>query len=246
MTRLRVQKTKVQQQADFFDSLGRDYLNTVQADYDPIYRNTGRIMRQHVKGDVLDIGSGGVELFQTDGKYVFYDVSRVLLNCHKKGNRNYQACGESSTLPFKNDSFDTVVFHFSIHHFAQNTFGSTLKYVSAALKEATRICRPGGNMLVAENTMVEGLEFVQALGYPVMNGMLGMLNKPPAFFFSEKRLRELFIKTRLGDKYLTVGSVYAFKIPSKLLVLPVTVRFQVNPVTVNVFIVEVISSGAPD
>ncbi len=242
MNMLECRKNKVQHQADFFNSLGEDYLKTVQDDYAPIYDKTSRAMKDHIKGDVLDIGSGGVELFKNKGRYVFYDVSQELLKCHKNNGNIFQVCGEAFVLPFLDNSFDTIVFHFSIHHFAQNSFYSTLKYVGEALNQAARVCRPGGNIVIAENTVTCAVEFLQALCYPCINKILEMFNKPSAFFFSGKTMGSFFMKFYLTEKYFKFQEMYAFKASSKLLVLPLNIRFVINPVTIRVFTIKIMAA----
>jgi ubiquinone/menaquinone biosynthesis C-methylase UbiE len=49
--------------------------------------------------------------------------------------------GQSTTLPFANDSFDRVVTRFSFHHYLEP---------AAAIAEMKRVCKPGGTVLVAD------------------------------------------------------------------------------------------------
>jgi ubiquinone/menaquinone biosynthesis C-methylase UbiE len=49
--------------------------------------------------------------------------------------------GQSTALPFANNSLDRVVTRFSFHHYIEP---------AAALAEMKRVCRPGGTVLVAD------------------------------------------------------------------------------------------------
>lgn len=222
---------QLKKQADFFDGLGRDYVETVQKEYGAIYGRTVEAIRPFIKGNVLDIGSGGVDLFFSDGLYVFYDIAPKLLDLHSGDNDRFQVCGEASRLPFMTDGFDTVLFHFSMHHFARNSMTETRAYLKVAMEEAKRICKPGGTVIVAENTVSSPVEYLEALIYPLTTRFLNLFDQPPAFFHSETKLRELFdaVKTE---------RICAFKEPSRLLLSPIKIRLQLNPVTIKVFVID--------
>jgi ubiquinone/menaquinone biosynthesis C-methylase UbiE len=49
--------------------------------------------------------------------------------------------GESNSLPFAENTFDCAVTRFSFHHFLEP---------ATALREMTRVCKPGGTVLVAD------------------------------------------------------------------------------------------------
>lgn len=49
--------------------------------------------------------------------------------------------GQSTALPFANDSFDRVVTRFSFHHYLEP---------AAAIAEMKRVCKPGGTVLVTD------------------------------------------------------------------------------------------------
>jgi ubiquinone/menaquinone biosynthesis C-methylase UbiE len=51
------------------------------------------------------------------------------------------ASGESTALPFADDSFDRVVTRFSFHHYLEP---------QAAITEMMRVCKPGGVLLVVD------------------------------------------------------------------------------------------------
>jgi|GEM_PF-6420778 len=287
MNLLRDKRSSVEQQADFFNALGSDYTDTVAREYSTIYTRTVNAINGHIRGDLLDIGSGGVNLFSSAGIHLFYDISPVLLSLHSRvdeqsrvknrgavqsgansigavqsgvnsigavqsgvnsmgavqsgvnsmgavqsGNRSrFQVCGESATLPFISESFDTVLFHFSIHHFAQERFSLTVDYVERAIHEAKRVLRPEGKVIIAENTVSDSLEMAESLLFPVVSKSLEILNSPPVFLFSEKRLARILSKARL-----TSDTICSFKEPSRLLVSPLNMRLRLNPVTIKVLV----------
>jgi len=267
MNLLRDKKSSVEQQADFFNALGSGYTDTVAREYATIYTRTVNAINGHIRGDLLDIGSGGVNLFSSAGVHLFYDISPVLLSLHSRGDEQsrvenrgavksgahsigavksgvnsmgavqscsqsrFQVCGESATLPFISESFDTVLFHFSIHHFAQERFSLTVDYVERAIQEAKRVIRPEGKIIIAENTVSDSVEMAESLLFPVVSKSLEILNSPPVFLFSEKRLTRILRKVRL-----TSDTICSFKEPSRLLVSPLNMRLRLNPVTIKVLV----------
>lgn len=221
---------QLRKQTEFFDGLGRDYVETVQNEYASIYERTIGAISPFMNGKILDVGSGGVDLFFSDGVYVLYDIAPGLLDLHTRNNTSFQVCGQASSLPFNTDEFDTVLFHFSIHHFAQESISTTLAYLKDVLEETKRVCKPGGTLIVAENTVNALMEYFESLVYPVMNGFLNLFHHPPVFLYSEKSLEQIFYP-------LKMERVCSFKEPSRLLVSPIHVRWKVNPVTIKVFVV---------
>lgn len=220
-------RSSVRQQAEFFNGLGLEYIDTVEREYSAIYTRTLNAVNGHIRGDLLDIGSGGVNIFSSSGDHIFYDISQVLLSSHS----SLRVCGESAMLPFLSDSFDTVLFHFSIHHFAQESFYLTIDYIKKAIQEAKRVLRPEGKIIIAENCVSGFVEMAESLLFPLVSQSLEILNYPPVFLFSEKRLARIL--RLIGFNPHTVCS---FKEPSRLLVSPLTVRLRLNPVTIKVLV----------
>jgi ubiquinone/menaquinone biosynthesis C-methylase UbiE len=100
---------------------------------------------------VLDIACGpGIVscFFARDASHVTgVDIVPAMLECAKrlqteKGLVNLDwALGESTALPFADDSFDRVVTRFSFHHYINP---------EAAIAEMMRVCKPGGIVLIAD------------------------------------------------------------------------------------------------
>lgn len=96
-----------------------------------------RAVLPYIRGRLLDIGAGRNRLVQRYGNGIGVDV--------------YDWGGgaliveDSSNLPFPDESFDTVTFLASLNH---------IPYRKAVLKEAYRLLRPGGRVIV---TMIDPL-----------------------------------------------------------------------------------------
>lgn len=99
----------------------------------------------------LDLGCGGghasYAVAAVAGHVVAYDLSPSMLDtvarsAAERGLNNIQTQpGQAERLPFESASFDLVVTRFSAHHWHD---------LDSALREAARVLRPGGRMLVVD------------------------------------------------------------------------------------------------
>jgi SAM-dependent methyltransferase len=91
----------------------------------------------HLRGRVLDVGAGPNNLIRRYGDGVGVDVFEWGGGAVK--------IEDSSNLPFAAESFDTVTFLACLNH---------IPYREAALRDARRVVRPGGRLVV---TMINPL-----------------------------------------------------------------------------------------
>lgn len=94
-----------------------------------------RAILPHIKGKLLDIGSGPNHLVQAYGYGVGVDVYDW------GGGTN--VCEDTSNLEFQNGSFDTVTFVACLNHIPNRL---------EVLREARRVVRPNGRLLI---TMID-------------------------------------------------------------------------------------------
>ena len=90
-----------------------------------------RAVLPHIRGRVLDVGAGPNTLVRRHGSGVGVDV-------HDWGG-GAQVIEDAARLPFADASFDTVSFVACLNHIPNR---------AAALKEARRVLRPGGLLVV--------------------------------------------------------------------------------------------------
>ena len=89
------------------------------------------IVKQHVVGRLLDVGCGPNKLVRAYGNGVGVDI-------HDWGDVDY-VIQDASQLPFEDSTFDTVSFVACLNHIPNR---------EAALREAWRVLRPDGLLLV--------------------------------------------------------------------------------------------------
>lgn len=94
---------------------------------------------------ILDIGCGTGSILKYLGKYFDkahgIDVSKGMITQARLNNPNGDfISGDANSLPYKNNEFDMVISHAVFHYLNRNT----------ALKEAIRILKPNGKLVIAE------------------------------------------------------------------------------------------------
>ncbi len=127
-----------------------------------------KILRRGIKnGRVLDIGTGSgrlaIELAKTRGnnfEITGVDVSENMLKLAQE-NARQSGTGEkmrfvlanADSLPFADGYFDLVVSYASLHHWFKP---------AAVLREAQRVVRKGGTVIIRDNRRVYGNPFWEA------------------------------------------------------------------------------------
>lgn len=133
------------------------------------YRNavatwdTYRLMHDHITrevagiGRLLDIGNGGVFAYDTAavGEIVALDLffdqiteadARSLFPANVTART-----GSALSIPEADGSFDAAVMVMLIHHLVGDTVQQSIANVETALREAWRVVRPGGRVIVVES-----------------------------------------------------------------------------------------------
>mgnify|MGYP001128181434 CR=1 FL=1 len=220
-----------QKTADFFNRLGTDYISGTKENYAHIYERTNSLVLPHLRGRVLDLGSGGVDHFDDSVAdcWVFCDISKSLLAMHRHSRGRMPVLGEAAWLPFESDSFDVVLLSFTLHHFARNRVCTTLQYLRKAFRNMARVCRPGGRLVVVENTLQRPFERLQHVLYPLTVQMLARMRLPPVLLLSEKRIVHMITEAGFQIREST-----RFTATTKVLILPGTLPRNINPVSICV------------
>jgi len=131
-----------------FWNQSREYYAMAAAANPEASRERQRMLAHLAGGErVLDLGSGSCEnaLWLPPGcRYVGLDVSLVgLLMAGEAGRPGARVRGDSEGLPFRDGAFDAVLSTYALEHFHDP--GRTLR-------EASRVVRPGGLLMVLGST----------------------------------------------------------------------------------------------
>lgn len=107
-------------------------------------------------GDTLDVGCGSrvfIDL-RNVSSWTGLDISERMLSGIFFEDQVYDKKimqGDVLELPFEDNSFDTVTAFFLFHHLAQSNKSKSAERVRKAFREISRVLRPSGRLVVAEN-----------------------------------------------------------------------------------------------
>jgi SAM-dependent methyltransferase len=140
-----------------------------------IYNTVALVSKAVVRGDVLDLGCGSRVYYDTSNvqRWVGLDLSEILLR-DVRFLAGAPPAGPVETvvhgctdIPFENESFDAVCAMFILHHLGAANRRTSRRTVAQTLKEARRVLRPGGTMMVLETWPKRLMHLYHAL-YPVL------------------------------------------------------------------------------
>ncbi|KKR07463.1 MAG: Methyltransferase type 11 [Parcubacteria group bacterium GW2011_GWC2_39_14] len=143
--------------------------------------------------DVLDVGAGtgrlSVTLLRRGAKVTALDVSaKMLERLHKKGPAINIVEGDAENLPFESESFDLITAAFVVVH---------LKDPAIFFKEAERVLRPGGLLIITNINQKEAPSVKTSVGqikiksyYHRPEMILELLESARFKFVKEKIIKE--------------------------------------------------------
>lgn len=227
---------------EYFENLSADYVRLIVESQAHIYRNINPVLTRRVSGRVLTIGSGSVMNFAAThaSQVVCLDLSENMLRQLNPPEKVVRVCADAQFLPFEPVCFDFVVVPFIIHHLAQDSIPETDLAVSLMFKEASRMLRRNGRIIVTDLFIPAMLEAFERSLYGPAVKMLNRRMKPMMYFYSVDRLRELLHdaglridfdqKVQIKEKIMPTLLLPKFKVPASYH----PARFHIIEVTNNI------------
>jgi ubiquinone/menaquinone biosynthesis C-methylase UbiE len=153
-------KTSVYESAEGYDLAASNY-DKKEAYLNSFEKDCWDYVLTDIAGkEALDVGAGtgrlSVTLLRRGAKVTALDVSlKMLEKLHKKNPLIKIVEGDAESLPFEDESFDLVTAAFVVVH---------LKTPETFFKEAERVLRPGGELIITNINQKEAPSVKTALG----------------------------------------------------------------------------------
>lgn len=209
----------------WFERHHEDYdVHIVQAQRG-LYENVGPALSRHVLGSTLVVGSGPLLNFAAGAAAtppVCMDLAHAPLVRLGQGpwkETILPVCADAAALPFRPDSFDTVVIPFVLHHVAQDSVRATQTTVDNILSESARVVVAGGRVVVMDLFLEGFFHTVQRSFYAPVRGLLNTLGQPMMFFQNP---------VALGAQGLRLEKKEEVPFPERIVPTLLIPRWQVN------------------
>jgi SAM-dependent methyltransferase len=224
---------------DYFDNWDDSAFGEEQA----IYRVVNLVSRGLVRGDVLDLGCGSRVYYDvsTVKRWVGLDPSSALLEqlrflgpCTPAGPIE-KLCSDCWDLPFADDEFDTVCAMFVLHHLAHTNRRQSEAEVLTVMREARRVLRKDGTLMVLETwpqPLLAPYHLLYPLLFPLVRRLTGVLLP---YFLPPRRLRRLASAAGFSECHVLAVDLYEdIRQPVLNIVLPAWFQRLVQKYTIYV------------
>lgn len=162
-----------------------------------------KLLLENIHGKIIELGVGtGVNFeFYTDNEVVAVEPDEVLRAEAKKkaGSKDIKIISSSAEeLPFEDNTFDTVLITLAL---------CTIPDPDKALKEAGRVCKPGGKLLILEHIKNENrfLFMLQNILTPIWKkfAMGCHLNRDTLSVIKDNNFEQVSLKYFWGNNFVS-------------------------------------------
>ncbi len=192
-------KNKLKHQKNYFNEIAENY-HSLSPSSIASAEKLKKATREFIKGEVLDVGSGGIINYDIRNarRLVLSDIAGKTLRNPKIINNGklYPAKhkkisfveASALNLPFKKNSFDTVIMVTTAHHLSEKSLPKTKTNIKNAFFEINRVLRTGGTFIIHECFLFSPLKFLQEIFFEPAFYLLSKIDKPLPYFISEKQI----------------------------------------------------------
>jgi SAM-dependent methyltransferase len=175
-------------------------------------------------GRLLDIGNGGVFDYDTS---LVREIVALDLFLEDVPSLAFPAnvtprSGSALEIPEPDGSFDAVLIAMLIHHLVGRTVRECLDNVRRAIREAFRVLRPGGRLVILESCVPPWFYRVERALFPIATPVINTLLSHPATLQYPSTVLEEIVRAhspKVSTTRIPKGRwvlQYGFKFPSAL------------------------------
>jgi SAM-dependent methyltransferase len=124
-------------------------------------------------GTVLDVGCGPALPYTKPNNAFVIGLEYSLPSVAANQQVDLRVCASASSLPLADDSVDTIVCLYSIHHMTGHSVAETKDLVSNVLSEFTRVIKPGGEVLIIEMAPIAPFGLFEGLFWNLAKKLMG-------------------------------------------------------------------------
>jgi ubiquinone/menaquinone biosynthesis C-methylase UbiE len=195
---------------EYFNKQYGDYLKSVSK-HRTFITNISKVLTPFLKGDILDMGNGGVFTYDITkaNRIVAVDIAFRDISKYKTfPNVLYKYDDARSLKSIPSSSFDTVICQFMLHHITGKSSRDTLRNVRRVMKSAMRVLKPGGTFVIIEAAVPRVVEFFEKLLYQVNTVVFELLGKPMVYMFSHNHILRLIRESGFKSIPQRGGGIY--------------------------------------
>jgi len=217
--------SNVKETKTYFDSNPKHFKDAIE-EYPIMYREAAKGINKYIKGNVLDVGSGGVINYNTNKLKNLFLADIASANKERAKNNIFFLNGDIRNLGIKKNSMDCVVIQHLLHHLADNTLKKSLQNLEKSIKEIHNTLKEGGTILIIEGLVPLPFDLLQRSLFSINKQVYKKLfNFPMVLQYSERKIIKEIKKSGFKLEHIetikdgNVLPIFGMNIPRKFVPL---------------------------